>query len=460
MSGARSGASAVEQAIADVGAGRTVLVVDDADREDEGDLVVAAEHATAEAIGFIVRHSSGLLCAPMAGEDLDRLELPAMVSANQDPRGTAYSITADAAVGTTTGISAADRALTLRTLADAGSTPADLLRPGHVLPLRAHPDGVLARRGHTEASVDLARLAGLRPAAVIAEVVNDDGSMARGPQLEALAAEHGLTIVTIDELARHRRAAASSAAGPGHPAPAADVTARLPVQRVAEARLPTRHGTFHAVVHRTAGQGAGAESVALVLGDVRGRGDVLVRLHSECLTGDALGSVRCDCGQQLDAALARLAAEGSGVLVYQRGHEGRGIGLVDKIRAYALQDAGADTVDANTELGLPAEARDFGAAAHALADLGVVSARLLTNNPAKVDGLRRAGAVITERLAMVVAPTPENLTYLRTKRDRMGHHLPGLDAPTADGVEADGVEADGLAADEQAETPTTKETPR
>ncbi len=417
--------SAVERAVADVAAGRMVLVVDDADREDEGDLVMAAEHATAEAIGFIVRHSSGLLCAPMAGEDLDRLGLPAMVTANQDPRGTAYSITADAAVGTTTGISAADRALTLRTLAAASSVPEDLIRPGHVLPLRAHPDGVLARRGHTEASVDLARLAGLRPAAVIAEVVNDDGSMARGPQLEALAAEHGLTIVTIDELALHRRAAAAERrAGPS---PAADAPARLPVQRVAESRLPTRHGTFHAIVHRTAGQGAGAESVALVLGEVRGREDVLVRLHSECLTGDAMGSLRCDCGQQLDSALDRIAAEGSGVLVYQRGHEGRGIGLVDKIRAYALQDAGADTVDANTELGLPAEARDFGAAAHVLADLGVASVRLLTNNPAKVEGLQRAGALVTERLSTSVTPTAENLGYLRTKRDRMGHHLPGLD---------------------------------
>ncbi len=429
--------SAVEQAVADVAAGRLVLVVDDADREDEGDLVMAAEHATPEAIGFIVRHSSGLLCAPMAGEDLDRLGLPAMVAANQDPRGTAYSITADAAVGTTTGISAADRALTLRTLADPASVVEDLVRPGHVLPLRAHPDGVLARRGHTEASVDLARLAGLRPAAVIAEVVNDDGSMARGPQLEALAAEHGLTIVTIDELALHRRAASSPGTDPTPDGTAAP-SARLPVQRVAEARLPTRHGTFRAIVHRTVvqgtdgqgtdGQGTGAESVALVVGDVRGRSDVLVRLHSECLTGDALGSLRCDCGQQLGAALDLLADEGTGVLVYQRGHEGRGIGLVDKIRAYALQDAGADTVDANTALGLPAEARDFGAAAHVLADLGVVSVRLLTNNPAKVEGLREAGTVVTARLAAPSTPTPENLAYLRTKRDRMGHHLPGLDA--------------------------------
>ena len=425
--------AAVERAVADVAAGRVVLVLDDADREDEGDLVMAAQHATAATVGFVVRHTSGLLCAPMAGGDLDRLALPPMVADNQDPRGTAYTITADAREGTTTGISAADRARTLRVLADPASAAGDLLRPGHVLPLRAHPDGVLGRRGHTEAGVDLARLAGLRPAAVIAEVVDDDGSMARGERLRALADEHGLTMITIEALASYRRALEGApAGGAGAPAvplappvvPPPPPTSPPLVRRVADAALPTRYGTFRALAHRAAD--GDAESVALVTGDVRGGRDVLVRLHSECLTGDVLGSSRCDCGEQLDAALRRVAAAGRGVVVYQRGHEGRGIGIVDKLRAYALQDAGADTVDANLALGLPADARDYGSAAGVLADLGVASVRLLTNNPAKVDGLRSHGTVVTERVGMEVTPTDENVRYLRTKRDRMSHDLGGL----------------------------------
>ena len=412
---------AVQRAVADVAAGRVVLVLDDADREDEGDLVMAAQHATPATVGFIVRHGSGLLCAPMAGKDLDRLALPPMVSDNEDPRGTAYTITADAREGTTTGISAADRARTLRVLADPDAAAGDLVRPGHVLPLRAHPDGVLGRRGHTEAAVDLARLAGLRPAAVIAEVVNDDGSMARGAQLRDLAHQHGLAMVTIEELAAYRRATEAAPT----PAPAPE-RPRPQVRRVAEAALPTRHGPFRAIAHRAGADGA--ESLSLVAGDVRGGKDVLVRLHSECLSGDVLGSTRCDCGQQLDAALARVAAAGRGVVVYQRGHEGRGIGLVDKLRAYALQDDGADTVDANLALGLPADARDYGSASAVLADLGVMGVRLLTNNPAKVDGLRSHGTAVIERVGVPVLATPENVRYLRTKRDRMGHDLADLDA--------------------------------
>ena len=404
--GAAPAPTAVERAVAAIAAGRAVLVVDDAEREDEGDLVLAAEHATPELLAFVVRHTSGVVCAPMTAEHLERLDLPPMVADNQDPKGTAYTVSTDARTGITTGISAADRARTLRLLADPATGPGDLTRPGHVFPLRAAPGGVLAGRGHTEAAVDLARLAGCAPVGVIAELVADDGSMARGDQLPAFAAEHGLELVTVAELADHRR------------------RTEVLVERTASARLPTRHGALQAVGYRSVADGV--ESVALVAGDVAGGDGVLVRLHSECLTGDALGSTRCDCGEQLDAALDAVVAAGRGVVVYLRGHEGRGIGLTDKLRAYALQDAGADTVDANLALGLPVDARDYATGAAVLRDLGVASVRLISNNPDKQAALEAHGVPVLERLAAPVPVTADNLRYLRTKRDRMGHDLGGL----------------------------------
>ncbi|MDA0565375.1 bifunctional 3,4-dihydroxy-2-butanone-4-phosphate synthase/GTP cyclohydrolase II [Streptomonospora sp. S1-112] len=413
----------IADAIADIAAGRPVVVVDDEDRENEGDLVFAAEAATPELMAFMVRHTSGLVCVPMLGEDLDRLRLPLMTTDNREGMRTAYTVTVDAASGITTGISAADRARTVALLADAATGPADLVRPGHVLPLRYRAGGVLARRGHTEASVDLARLAGMRPAAVIAEVVNDDGTMARLPQLRAFADEHGLRVVSIEQLVAHLRDLAA-----GAPRIAADPATGPAVERVVETRLPNGHGEWRAVGYR--GTADGTEYVALVFGDLGDGAEVLARLHSECLTGDAFGSQRCDCGPQLEAAMAAIAAEGRGVLVYLRGHEGRGIGLLHKLRAYRLQDRGADTVDANLELGLPADARDFTAGAHILADLGVTSVRLLSNNPAKTEGLLTHGIAVAERIAMPTAVTPDNLRYLQTKRDRMGHDLPGIAAAT------------------------------
>ncbi|WP_067966237.1 bifunctional 3,4-dihydroxy-2-butanone-4-phosphate synthase/GTP cyclohydrolase II [Nocardiopsis trehalosi] len=408
----------IADAVADIAAGRPVVVVDDADRENEGDLIFAAEAATPELLAFMIRHTSGLVCAPMRGEDLDRLDLPPMTPVNQDSLRTAYTVTVDAASGVGTGISAADRARTVRVLADPAAVPGDLVRPGHVLPLRARPGGVLARRGHTEAAVDLARLAGLRPAGVIAEIVNDDGTMARLPELRAFADTHGLRLVSVEQLARHLAADTGARAAADRPRPLAE--------RVVETRIPNRFGDWRAVGYR--GTTDGAEHVALVHGDLGDGADVLARLHSECLTGDAFGSQRCDCGTQLDAAMERIAQAGRGVVVYQRGHEGRGIGLLHKLRAYRLQDAGADTVDANLELGLPADAREFGAGADILTDLGVRSVRLLSNNPDKADGLRRHGVAVTERIAMPTVVTTANLRYLQTKRDRMGHDLPGVAA--------------------------------
>jgi 3,4-dihydroxy 2-butanone 4-phosphate synthase/GTP cyclohydrolase II len=407
----------VERAVADFRAGRAVVVVDDADRENEGDLIFAAELATPELMAFMVRYTSGYVCAPLTGEECDRLELPPMYHTNQDKRGTGYTVAVDAREGITTGISAADRAHTVRLLADPATRPTDLARPGHVVPLRALPGGVLRRPGHTEATVDLARLAGLRPAGVLCELVNDDGTMMRLPELERFCAEHGLALVTIADLIAYRRRTEKQ------------------VERVAEARLPTGHGVFRAVGYRAAHDPA--EHMALVYGDLTDGHDVLVRVHSECLTGDVFGSLRCDCGPQLNAALARVAAEGRGVVLYMRGHEGRGIGLLHKLQAYQLQDLGRDTVDANLDLGLPADARDYGTGAQILYDLGVRSMRLLTNNPAKRAGLEGYGLTISGREAMLVSPHPENLHYLRTKRDRMGHLLGELDAePLPEPVEA------------------------
>ncbi|AEG44269.1 bifunctional 3,4-dihydroxy-2-butanone-4-phosphate synthase/GTP cyclohydrolase II [Isoptericola variabilis] len=404
----------VERAIADVAAGRPVVVVDDHDRENEGDLILAAATVTPETMAFTIRYTSGLICVPASGEILDRLQLPLMVTENRDQYRTAYTITVDAATGVGTGISAADRTRTAHVLADPAARASDLTRPGHVLPLRARPGGVLERRGHTEAAVDLARLAGLPEAGVLAELTHDDGTLMRLPALVEFAAEHDLVLISVEELAAYRRR-----------------TETL-VERVAATRLPTRHGDLTAVAYRDVTDGV--EHVALVAGPLPAPGEavgepVLARVHSECLTGDAFGSVRCDCGPQLDAALDRIVAEGRGVVVYVRGHEGRGIGLAAKLVAYALQDAGRDTVDANLEQGLPADAREYTVAAQILRDLGMPTVRLLTNNPAKVTGLEAGGATVVERLPLALPPDPRHLAYLRTKRDRMGHDLPHLEAP-------------------------------
>ncbi len=396
----------IERAIADIAAGRAVIVVDDEDRENEGDLIFAAEHATAELVAFMVRYTSGYICVPLPEAEADRLDLPPMFHTNQDQRGTAYAVTVDARSGVTTGISAADRAHTIRLLASADTRPTDLSRPGHVVPLRARPGGVLRRAGHTEASIDLAVLAGLRPAGVLCEMVNDDGTMQRRPDLEKFAVEHNLVLITIADLIAYRR------------------HQERQVQRVVETTMPTEHGDFTAIGYRALVDGG--EHVALVHGEIGDGQDVLVRVHSECLTGDVFGSKRCDCGPQLDAALERVAAAGRGVVLYLRGHEGRGIGLLHKLQAYQLQDRGFDTVDANLELGLPADARDYGTGAQILFDLGVRSMRLLTNNPAKRAGLQGYGLTVTGREELPVRLHPENVRYLRTKRDRMGHLFEAL----------------------------------
>jgi 3,4-dihydroxy 2-butanone 4-phosphate synthase/GTP cyclohydrolase II len=408
MTAVEPGFASIEQAVAEIAAGRPVIVVDDADRENEGDLIFAAELATPELLAFMVRHTSGYVCVPMTADDCDRLELPPMYHTNQDRRGTAYAVAVDAREGVGTGISAADRAHTIRLLADPATDPTDLARPGHVVPLRAAAGGVLRRPGHTEAAVDLARLAGLRPAGVLCELVNDDGTMKRLPDLVPFAAEHGLTLISIADLIAYRRHTEQQ------------------IERVVDTKLPTEFGLFEAVGYRAAHEQA--EHIALVYGEIGDGRDVLVRVHSECLTGDVFASLRCDCGPQLHAALARVVAEGRGVVLYMRGHEGRGIGLLHKLQAYQLQDLGRDTVDANLDLGLPADARDYGTGAQILYDLGVRSMRLLTNNPAKRAGLEGYGLTIVGREPMPVRPTPENVRYLRTKRDRMGHLLDGLDA--------------------------------
>jgi 3,4-dihydroxy 2-butanone 4-phosphate synthase/GTP cyclohydrolase II len=403
----------IEQAVADIAAGKPVVVVDDADRENEGDIIFAAEKATPELLTFMVRYTSGVICVPMEGADLDRLDLPLMYQHNTDRMRTAFTISVDARVGVTTGISAADRSLTIRTLADPATSAFDLTRPGHIFPLRYADGGVLRRAGHTEASVDLARLAGLRPAGVLAEVVNEDGTMARLPELSAFARQHGLTLISIADLIAYRRRTEKQ------------------VRAVAEARIPTQYGEFRAVGYDSTFDGV--EHIALVKGDVGDGQQVLVRVHSECLTGDIFGSTRCDCGPQLDAALAAVAMEGRGVVLYVRGHEGRGVGLMHKLQAYQRQDSGDDTVDANLNLGLPADARDYGTGAQILVDLGIRTMRLLTNNPAKRAGLEGYGLEIVERVPLPTTPTKENIRYLTTKRDRLGHLLDlpaALDEPT------------------------------
>lgn len=415
----------VEQAIADIAAGRPIVVVDDEDRENEGDLVVAAEMATPEIVAFMMSECRGLICAPMEGDELDRLRLPQMVDDNTESMKTAFTVSVDASAahGVTTGISAADRAATLRLLADGASVADDFVRPGHIFPLRARPGGVLARNGHTEAAVDLARLAGLRPAGAIVEIAGEDGRMLRLPELIPFARKHGLTIISIEDLIAYRRSAESTLAAGTGTAPAAPT-----VRREAEVRLPTAFGEFTAYGYRSTADGV--EHVALVHGEIGEGEDVLVRVHSECLTGDVFHSHRCDCGPQLQTSMRRIQTEGRGIVVYLRGHEGRGIGLLSKLRAYELQERGRDTLDANLELGLPADARDYGASARILEDLGVRSLRLMTNNPDKTDALVRYGLRVTGREPMPVQAGEHNLGYLRTKRDRMGHDLPWLDATT------------------------------
>jgi 3,4-dihydroxy 2-butanone 4-phosphate synthase/GTP cyclohydrolase II len=396
----------VDRAIKDIAEGRPVLVVDDENRENEGDIIFAAAMATPELLAFTIRYSSGVICMPMREAELDRLQLPQMTSHNTEPHRTAFTLSVDARDGVSTGISAADRATTIRKLVDPATMPTDLVRPGHVFPLRYTEGGVLRRAGHTEAAVDLARLAGLPEAGVLCEVVNDDGTMARLPELREFADTHELALISIEQLIEYRR------------------RTERQLSRQARTKIPNAYGQWQAFGYRH--EIDGTEYVALVLGDVAGGADVLTRLHSECLTGDVFGSLRCDCGAQLDSAMAEISAEGRGVVLYLRGHEGRGVGLLSKLQAYELQDAGADTVDANTELGLPVDAREYSAGAQMLADLGVRSVRLLTNNPAKVSGLTDDGVDVTARVPLAAAVTPYNLRYLVTKRDKLGHQIQNL----------------------------------
>jgi 3,4-dihydroxy 2-butanone 4-phosphate synthase/GTP cyclohydrolase II len=396
-----SALASVEVALAALRHGRPVLVADDEERENEGDVILAAETLTTEWLAWTVRHTSGVVCAPMPAVLAERLGLPPMVVRNEDRRGTAYTVSVDAQAGVSTGISAADRAHTLRLLADPSTTAADLARPGHVFPLRARDGGVLQRAGHTEAAVDLCRLAGLAPVGVIAELVHDDGSMMRLPAVLELGAAHDLPVITIAQLIdwrqRHDR-----------------------VEREARTRLPTANGVFDMVGYRDLV--TGAEHVALISPLGHDHPTPLVRLHSECLTGDVFGSQRCDCGPQLELSLARVAAEG-GVVIYLRGHEGRGVGLLNKLQAYELQDRGFDTVDAQIELGLPVDAREYAAGAAILADLGIPAVRLMTNNPMKVNAMREFDIEVTAVERLSISPLQDNRAYLRTKRDRLGHDL-------------------------------------
>ncbi|MEV6700145.1 bifunctional 3,4-dihydroxy-2-butanone-4-phosphate synthase/GTP cyclohydrolase II [Streptomyces sp. NPDC051453] len=403
----------VEQAIRDIANGRPVVVVDDEDRENEGDLVIAAEKATPEIVAFMMSECRGLICAPMENDELERLQLPQMVENNTESMRTAFTVSVDAgpAHGVTTGISAADRATTLQLLAGGTAEAGDFVRPGHIFPLRAKSGGVLVRNGHTEAAVDLARLAGLRPAGAIVEIAGEDGTMLRLPELIPFARKHGLTIISIEDLIAYRRSSEPT------------------VRREAEVNLPTAFGDFTAYGYRSTVDGV--EHVALVHGEIGDGDDVLVRVHSECLTGDVFHSLRCDCGPQLEESMRRITEEGRGIVVYLRGHEGRGIGLLSKLRAYELQERGRDTLDANLELGLPADSRDYAAGAQILEDLGVRGLRLLTNNPDKTEALLRHGLKVVARESMPVQAGEHNLRYLRTKRDRMGHDLPWLDAPAS-----------------------------
>ncbi|HEY8392176.1 MAG TPA: bifunctional 3,4-dihydroxy-2-butanone-4-phosphate synthase/GTP cyclohydrolase II [Capillibacterium sp.] len=391
----------IEEALAELRAGKMVVVVDDENRENEGDLVLAAEMTTPAQVNFMLKEGRGLVCVAITEERRKRLQLPLMTTENTEAMGTAFTVSVDCAEATT-GISAAERALTIRKLADPAAAPEDLRRPGHVFPVQARPGGVLKRAGHTEAAVDLMVLAGLQPAGVICEIMNEDGSMARLPQLEVFAARHRLKIISIADLIRYRRGREKL------------------IRRVAESRFPTRWGEFKLVAYEEIL--TGETHLALVKGKVGGEKDVLVRVHSECLTGDALGSLRCDCGRQLAAAMAALANEGRGVLVYLR-QEGRGIGLLNKCKAYSLQDQGLDTVEANLKLGFPPDLRDYGIGAQILADLGLTTIRLLTNNPWKMAGLAGFGLTIVQRVPLVTGVNSFNRDYLRTKQEKLGHLL-------------------------------------
>jgi 3,4-dihydroxy 2-butanone 4-phosphate synthase/GTP cyclohydrolase II len=410
---ARTSTGTVEEAVAALLAGRMIVVVDDADRENEGDLVLAAETVTEKQMAFLVRHTTGIICVPMPSERIDELKLPQMVEDNTDSHGTAFTVSVDH-IDVGTGVSARDRATTVRSLASPGTMPDALRRPGHIFPLRARAGGVLERRGHTEAAVDLLRMAGLSGVGVIGEIVADDGSMRRGGSLKAFAAEHDLPILHIADLVAYRSRQHEG------------------VELVASSWMPTTAGTFRALAYRS--RRDGTEHLALVAGDVaaagRSKAGALVRVHSECLTGDIIGSLRCDCGGQLQQAMHAVAEAGAGVIVYLRGHEGRGVGLAHKIRAYAFQEGGLDTVEANLVQGLPSDARSYDAAAAVLADLGVMRVRLITNNPVKPLELARLGVTVVTRVALPALPTPENVRYLRTKRDRMGHELDLRDVGT------------------------------
>lgn len=393
----------VERAIQALSQGKFVIVVDDEDRENEGDLVIAAEYATKEAVAFMVRHTTGILCVPLPKERLNELKLPQMVLTNTESQRTAFTISVDLKEGTTTGVSAHDRSLTIRALADPSYQADDFLRPGHIFPLEYREGGVLKRAGHTEASIDLVSLAGLQKAAVIAELISPDGSMARKEALQVFSTEHDIPLISIQDLIRYRRQKEHI------------------VERISSARLPTPFGEFSAFVYRSLLDGI--EHIALVKGEVDQQQSVMVRVHSECLTGDSFLSLRCDCGEQLRCAMEQIAKEGRGVIVYLRGHEGRGIGLAHKLRAYGLQDLGQDTVEANLSLGLPIDSREYGVGAHILSDLGITTLRLLTNNPAKYGGLAGYNLTITERIPLAIAPREENRKYLETKRDKLGHTL-------------------------------------
>jgi len=393
----------IEDVIAAIGRGEMIVMVDDEDRENEGDLIMAAQFATPERSNFIVRHTSGVVVAPLSGERCDDLRLPLMVEHNTESHRTAFTVSVDLIEGTSTGISASDRAATLRALADPQVGFAAFARPGHIFPLRAREGGVLKRAGHTEAAVDLARMAGLEPAGVICEITNEDGTMSRLPQLVEFAKERGLLLSSIAELIKHRRRHEKL------------------VTRIGQAQVPTEWGTFTCTAFRS--QIDDIEHLSFSIGDVDDGEPVLVRVHSECLTGDVFGSRRCDCGPQLDSAMRLIGETGRGVVVYLRGHEGRGIGIGHKIRAYSLQDKGLDTVDANTELGLPIDSREYGIGAQIIADLGVTKLRLMTNNPSKYGGLAGYGLEVVDRVTLDTHATPENIKYLETKRYRMGHLL-------------------------------------
>lgn len=395
--------ASVEKAINEMAAGRFVIVVDDENRENEGDLIIAAEKVTSQSIAFMVRHTCGIICMSMTGERLDELQLPQMVSHNTAAHKTAFTVSVDYLPGTTTGISAEDRTATIRALINPHTDPSELSKPGHIFPLRYSNGGVLKRAGHTEAAIDLARLAGLYPAGVICELVNDDGTVSRMPDLRRFATEHNIMIISVADIVRYRRSKEKL------------------IEHVSQANIPTTYGSFMGHVYRS--NLDGIEHIALVMGDVKKEDSVLVRVHSECLTGDIFGSQRCDCGQQLEMAMEKISKAGSGVIVYLRGQEGRGIGLGHKLRAYGLQDQGRDTVEANIELGLPVDSREYGIGAQILVDLGITNIRLLTNNPAKYTGITGYDLKIIERIPLISKTTKENFSYLLTKQQKLGHLL-------------------------------------